>query len=69
MKTVPRWTDRDRNKDYSPRIKAHAPALTMEEVATLLNLTEEQVYHAHANAIKKLRAALTSFGYHKETNR
>jgi DNA-directed RNA polymerase specialized sigma subunit len=41
----------------------------MEEVATLLNLTEEQVYHAHANAIKKLRAALTSFGYHKEVNR
>ena len=69
MKTVPRWTDRDRSKNYSPRVSPHDPILRMEEIAQHMQLTIEQVKHAHASALLKLRAALIAYGYHKETNR
>ena len=69
MRTVPRWTDRDRSKDHNPRVAPHEPILRMDEIAEHMHLTIEQVKHAHASALLKLRAALIAYGYNREINR
>jgi hypothetical protein len=38
----------------------------MQECADAMGINEEQAYYIHANAIQKIAAALSAWGYHKE---
>jgi predicted DNA-binding protein (UPF0251 family) len=48
------------------RLIPHAPLRTMQECADAMGINEEQAYYIHANAIQKIAAALSAWGYHKE---
>jgi|LakMenEpi03Aug12_release.lakeMendotaPanAssembly.Ray.scaffolds.fasta_scaffold2964575_2 hypothetical protein len=66
MRTIPRYHRESRKRDGEMRFQPAAPIRTMEECASALGMTVEQVKHAHELALQKLRAALSAWGYHKE---
>lgn len=51
--------------EFSP-LRPNAPIRTLKEVGELLNLQPDQVKHIENMAIRKLRAALSAYGYKKE---
>ena len=66
VRTQPRWVNANRKRDGEMRFQPAAPIRTMEECASELGMTVEQVKHSHELALQKLRAALSAWGYHRE---
>ena len=42
------------------------PITTLEECARIMGISTQQARYYHANALQKLRAALSAYGYHRE---
>jgi len=64
VKTLPRKDD-DRN-DY-PMLNTHRPLRSFPECARIMGLKEHQVKQLEYSAFNKIRAALSAYGYHKES--
>lgn len=58
----------DHRCDY-PMRRINQPLRTLAEVAEITGLTWEQVRYCEENALQKLKAALSAYGYHKERQR
>jgi hypothetical protein len=70
MKIIPKSHLRPLSDGYSRRqtpVNPTAPLRTQREVATILGLTPAQVAHAERLALLKIRAALSAYGYNKDT--
>ena len=51
------------------RFNTHGPIRTFEECAKVMQITKSAAEYAELCAFQKIAAALSAFGYHKETNR
>jgi len=51
------------------RFNTHGPIRTFEECAQILKITKSMAEYAELCAFQKIAAALSAFGYHKETTR
>jgi len=61
MRTIPRWTNADRNKDNSKVVHPWTPIRTLEEVAQLLKIDRTTVRSYEMSAFAKLRDRLSKF--------
>jgi len=52
--------------DYAP-LNPSKPIRTLEEVGRILKIKPGQVKHLENLAIRKLRAALSAYGYNEDT--
>lgn len=65
MRVFQRWATHRREREGEMRIQPAAPIRTLEECAREMGMTLEQAHYVHANALQKLRAALSAYGYHR----
>jgi DNA-directed RNA polymerase sigma subunit (sigma70/sigma32) len=65
MRVIPRVAGTDRKRDFEMRLQPAAPIRTLEECACEMSVTVEQAKYLHEQALQKLRAALSAWGYHK----
>lgn len=63
MRTVPRWVPAGREREGEMRLQPAAPIRTLEECAREMSMTIEQAKYLHENALQKLGAALSVYGY------
>lgn len=65
MRIAERWNSDGRKREGEMWLVPHAPVRTLEECAREMNMTFEQAKYLHENALQKLRAALSAYGYHR----
>jgi len=63
MRIVPRWVAASQKRDGEMRFQPAAPIRTLEECAREMSMTIEQAKYLHENALQKLGAALSAYGY------
>ena len=66
FRTQPPASPLDRHNDFAP-LNPGRPIRTLKEVGAILNIKPDRVKYLENLAFAKLRAALSAYGYNKDT--
>jgi DNA-directed RNA polymerase sigma subunit (sigma70/sigma32) len=62
---MPTLSPTDGNRNEYPPLKHSKPIRTFVEVADLIGMKPDEVKYLERRALRKMRAALTAFGYNR----